>query len=267
MIVDDGSTDSTAGLVKKWQKEGKIEIIYLFQPNAGMLAAHETAYQNILTELCVCIDSDDWLPNDSVEKMIAAWKVNINPACCGIIGLDAYKDGKTVGSEFPISPWKCKFTDFFLNGVFGDKKFVHRTEIIRKFLPYPKFEGEKFPVTSYLYYAMGDKYHYVAYNEIFCYIEYQQDGLSQNLISQYRKSPRSFAEFRLTAMKYLPAFSLKFKHAVHLNASVLLSGDCTFLRRTPYPLLSVLAFPAGILLYFYIRFTSSTSVNKHLNRS
>ena len=75
LIIDDGSTDNTKELVKKWIKEtNDFKIRYIYQENQGMHGAHNTAYENIYTELNVCIDSDDYMPNDAVEKIRDAWK-------------------------------------------------------------------------------------------------------------------------------------------------------------------------------------------------
>ena len=59
LIVDDGSKDQTAKLVKEWQQQEKtFEIRYIYKENGGMHTAHNVAYENIDTELNVCIDSD-----------------------------------------------------------------------------------------------------------------------------------------------------------------------------------------------------------------
>ena len=50
LVVDDGSTDHTAELVKGWQaQETEFEIRYLYKENGGMHTAHNTAYENIDT--------------------------------------------------------------------------------------------------------------------------------------------------------------------------------------------------------------------------
>src|SRR4051794_22068297 len=74
LIIDDGSTDRTKEIVKGWIKENKIEIRYHWQNNLGMHGAHNTAYELIETELNVCIDSDDYMPEDAVEKIISFWR-------------------------------------------------------------------------------------------------------------------------------------------------------------------------------------------------
>lgn len=71
LIVDDGSTDNTKELVEEWiQKDNGFEIQYVYKKNGGMHTAHNTAYELIDTELNVCIDSDDYLADGAIEKIV-----------------------------------------------------------------------------------------------------------------------------------------------------------------------------------------------------
>ena len=74
LVVDDGSTDNTRELILKWKEEADFEINYIYKKNGGMHTAHNTAYENIDTELNVCIDSDDYLTDDAVEIIINEWQ-------------------------------------------------------------------------------------------------------------------------------------------------------------------------------------------------
>ena len=68
LIIDDGSTDGTEDLVRGWMNsDNGFEIRYIRKENGGMHTAHNTAYENIDTELNVCIDSDDALAENAVE--------------------------------------------------------------------------------------------------------------------------------------------------------------------------------------------------------
>ena len=98
LIVDDGSSDGTDRLVASWQAEERIPITYVRQENQGMHGAHNTAYRHITTELNTCIDSDDWMPDDAVERIVACWREHGSERVAGIVGLDATADGAIIGT-------------------------------------------------------------------------------------------------------------------------------------------------------------------------
>lgn len=61
----------------KWQKqEIEFEIQYIYKENGGMHTAHNVAYQNINTEFNICIDSDDELADDAVQKIVDTLEKN-----------------------------------------------------------------------------------------------------------------------------------------------------------------------------------------------
>lgn len=95
LIVDDGSADKTAELVRDWQsRDNGFEIQYIYKENGGMHTAHNAAYANIHTELNTCIDSDDMLAVGAVEKILRKWAEVKDKGYAGIVGLDADFEGK-----------------------------------------------------------------------------------------------------------------------------------------------------------------------------
>ena len=97
LIIDDGSTDDTRELVSDWINVEKIKIKYVYKENGGLHTGYNKAIDVIDTELCVCIDSDDWMPDDAVEKILSFWDKNKRDDVAGIMGLDFYADGKPIG--------------------------------------------------------------------------------------------------------------------------------------------------------------------------
>ncbi|PFH85589.1 glycosyltransferase family 2 protein [Bacillus sp. AFS088145] len=253
LIIDDGSTDNTKELVEGWIEENTIEIMYYWQKNQGMHGAHNTAYQKIVTELNLCIDSDDYMPLDAVEKIIEYWNQFGNDNVSGIIGLDAYSDGKIIGTKLPVNRKQSRLFDLYNKyGVTGDKKLVYRTELTKEF-PYPLFKNERYVGLAYKYHMLDKQYEMLLMNEILCYVEYLADGSSLNMFSQYIKNPNGFAFYRKEMMKLPFASQLfKFRQAIHYVSSSIMSRNWSFLDETPKKGLTILAIPFGITLYIYI---------------
>ena len=253
MIIDDGSTDNTSDLVAKWKEESDFEIIYIYKQNGGMHTAHNTAYENIDTELNVCIDSDDYLTDDAVEIIVTEWEKIRSEKLAGLGALNIFKSGEIIGSKFPENIKLSKYFDIYNKyGVVGDKKFIYRTELIKNF-PYPEYEGEKYVGLDYKYKKLDEEYELALINKVVCVVEYMEDGSSKNMLRQYRNNPRGWCFFRVENLK-IPNTSLKFKfkESIHYVSSSLMIKDNNLFEMTPYKALAVLAFPLGYLLKAYI---------------
>lgn len=255
LIIDDGSTDTTKTLVESWINEKKLDIIYNFQENQGMHGAHNGAYKLITTELNICIDSDDFMPDDAIEKILNFWnKTHKNEHIAGIIGLDANKDGKIIGTKIPENIKETTLYDLYqIHKVKGDKKLVYRTDVVKKYPPYPLFEGERFVPLGYLYQLIDQDYKLLTLNEVFCIVEYMEDGSSMNILKQYRRHPKGFAFSRKSRMLLAKNFKDKFKNAIHYVSSSIFNHNKKFLKESPKKLTTILAIPFGIFLNIYIR--------------
>lgn len=253
LVVDDGSTDNTKDLVIKWKEEADFEINYIYKKNGGMHTAHNTAYENIDTELNVCIDSDDYLTDDAVEIIVSEWERVRSNKLAGLGALNAFEDGNIIGIKFPDNLKSSKYFDIYNKyGVKGDKKFIYRTELTRNF-PYPEFNGEKYVGLDYKYKKLDEKYEMALVNKVVCIVEYMEDGSSKNMIRQYKNNPNGWRFFRLENLK-IPNTSImyKFKESVHYISSSLILKDKKFLRKMPYKTIAILAIPFGFLLKTYI---------------
>ncbi|WNB92459.1 glycosyltransferase family 2 protein [Bacillus sp. NEB1478] len=253
LVIDDGSTDDTKDLVQSWIDEKAIQISYHWQKNQGMHGAHNTAYELIETELNVCIDSDDYMPEDAVEKILTFWNKYGSDQVSGIIALDSDTENQIIGSKLPDHIKHSTLFDLYnKHSVTGDKKLVYRSELAKK-NPYPVFENEKYVGLAYKYYMLDKEFNMLLMNEVLCCVEYLPDGSSLNMMNQYRRNPRGFAFYRKELMK-LPfaSLSFKFRQAIHFVSSNLLMKNWKFLNDTPRKDLTILAIPFGFLLYLYI---------------
>ena len=253
LIIDDGSTDNTKELVEKWIKENLINIRYIYQENQGMHGAHNTAYENIDTELNVCIDSDDYMTDYAVEKIINHWNENKRDDLAGIAALDIYENGEVIGEKFPEELKESTYWDIYHKyKIKGDKKLIYRSDLTREF-PYPIFEGEKYVGLGYKYAKLDERYKLLIMNEKVCVVEYIEDGSSRNMLKQYRKNPRGFAFIRIEDMKNPNAdFKFKLKSCIHYASSSFISKNKNFIKESPCKLLTIASVPMGFALYKYI---------------
>lgn len=254
LIIDDGSTDNTRELVEKWIEENKIPIRYIYQQNQGMHGAHNTAYKNIHTELNTCIDSDDYMPDDGVEKICSFWKKHGSDRYAGIIGLDVTENGKVIGTGFPTGLKETTLGDFYLQGGSGDKKLVYRTSVIRQYPEYPLFEGERYVGLAYKYMLIDQDYKLLTLNEPLVVVEYQEDGSSVNMYRQYWNNPKGFAFFRKTEMATTKSVKRRFMVCIHYVSSSFIAKNKHFIKESPRKLTTLLAIPFGYLLYRHIAY-------------
>lgn len=253
LVVDDGSSDNTRELVEGWIKENKIPIRYIYQQNQGMHGAHNTAYANINTELNTCIDSDDFMPDDAVENIVSFWKEKGSDKYAGIIGLDQVESGEIIGTEFPKGMTETTLQDFYLKGGKGDKKLVYRTDVITKYPPYPLFEEERYVGLAYKYMLIDQDYTLLTLNKPLVTVEYQADGSSYNMFKQYWRNPKGFAFYRKAEMVTTKSLKRKLMVCIHYVSSSIISKNWKFIQESPEKLLTILAIPAGILLYYKIK--------------
>lgn len=260
LIIDDGSTDNTKELVEEWMKnDNKFEIRYHYKKNGGMHTGHNAAYELIDTELNVCIDSDDFMPDNAVELIVNFWNKYGSDKYSGIVALDIYKNGEVIGCKLPNKK-STTLSGFYDNGGQGDKKLIYRTEVINKYPSYPEFKGEKFVPLDYKYLLVDQDYELLIMNEAVCVVEYMEDGSSKNMFRQYYKNPRGFSFMRKVHMVYDKKFINKFKNCIHYVSSSFISKNKEFISESPNKLMTIFSIPFGASLYLLIKHNNKERV-------
>ena len=252
MIIDDGSTDNTRTLVEGWLKEPlDFEIVYYYKENGGLHTAYNEAIAHIETELCVCIDSDDFMPDNAVERILEFWAAHGSDRVAGIVGVDHDLNDRIIGDPLPDQK-TVNLIDLLVGRypiVNGDRTNVVRTELYKKYAPMKVFPGEKNFNPHYLHLQISLEYDFLVLNENLRFVEYQPGGMSNSMWKQYRSSPRSFAETRKLYLSFPnTGFKFRFRHCVHYVSSSVLAGNCRFLVESPVKGLTLLAMPLGVLL-------------------
>lgn len=284
IVIDDGSNDGTRewleGLGTKTKGTGQrfdwmgrvadgeddnhfvihtkyFSIEYVYKPNGGLYTGYNVAYAAIETELCVCIDSDDYMPDDAVGKIVDFWQRHRSSRYAGILGLDYnITTQELIGGTFPEGLKEVYFYDLTLKGLHsGDTKPVMRTELMKEVAPQVGFVGEKNFNPVYMMLQVCDKYPILLLNENLCNVEYQigTDSMSQGIWKQYVNSARSFAKLRLLEMG-LKHNSLgnKIRVCIHYISSCMLSRENDWLKKSPLKAMTFMLFPLGFVMYMIV---------------
>lgn len=266
LVIDDGSTDGTGSLVESFLSDGRISVRYIVKENGGLYTGYNTAYANIGTELNVCVDSDDYMPDNAVELIVKTWRERGTDRYAGIIGLDFYAGtDRPIAGYFPDAMTECYYLDLYIKRIHrGDSKQVMRTDLMKRVTPQIGFDGEKNFNPVYMLLQVCDEYPLLVLNENLCYVDYQNgDSMSGAIFRQYADSPRSFAKQRLLEMSLKRStFMNNVRLMVHYIASSFLARDKDWLKRTPHKLLAMVCFAPGFLFYRYILYKNVVSYDR-----
>lgn len=247
LIIDDGSTDDTEEKVKEWIKEDILRISYYKQENLGMHGAHNTAHSLLSTELCIGCDSDDYLMDDCIEKVLNTWNNKQGEGYSGVIGLCSNKKGK-IWARIPEQLKETTLYDLrFRYKIKGDYKFALRSDLLKK-EPYPMIEGENYIAVGYKYFKIDREYKMLVINDILCCQEYIEDGEVMNKSKRYVTAPKGYMIYRNEMMPLMHNFKEKWWQATHYVSSAIFAKDKEFIRKSNDKLATILAIPSGIAL-------------------
>lgn len=261
LVVDDGSTDNTREVIQGFIAEGLIDIEYIYQENKGMTGARNTAYEACRTELNTIIDSDDWLADGAVRKIIDFWRVNRRDDLAGIIALDVNPKGDVIGTSLPAKIRESTYGELF--GKYrlqGDKKLIYRTDISKSY-PYPEFPGEKFFPPSYKFLKIDKTHRLLLFPEGVCVVDYNDDSMSFDKISQYRHCPQGFSMHFNYAMKNYHSIRMIIKNCLMYIACSKLAKNKDIIKNSKRPSLTFLLYLPGSLLHLYLLHTTRKALS------
>lgn len=198
LIVDDGSTDLTREYVKELQAKKEIDITYIYQENAGKHVAFNNGVLNAKYELFVCIDSDDFLVDNALERIWDLWNSvkDSEENMCGLLAHRGKSINETMFGEKFLNPYKWSTVKEEMKKGFFETTMVHKTEILKKY-PFPFFEGEKFITEDVVWRKIDQKYVYYVVPEIWTICSYLEDGLTKTTnIFDYPKGEAEYFKVR-----------------------------------------------------------------------
>lgn len=253
LIVDDGSNDDTKGLIQGWINEGCIEIKYIYQENLGMHGAHNTGHKNLTTELCIGCDSDDYLLDDCIEKVLKTWDCRPQGEYSGVIGLCKYSNGRT-HTNIPSELEETTLYDLryrYKNR--GDYKFALRSDLLKQQY-YPMIDGEKYMAVGYKYFVIDQQYKMRTIHDHLCCQNYLEDGEGSNKIKRYVTAPKGYMVYRNEMLPLMHNFKERCWQATHYVSSAIFAKEKRFILNSKYKYIVILAIPSGLILNLLIRY-------------
>ena len=183
IVVDDGSTDGTEALVAGWMSSASFPMRYLRQERSGKHIAHNHALEAARGKFFTCLDSDDALTPDSLQKLARVWETipqDQRSAFCGVDGLCCDQYGRIVGDTYPSDPFDANLRERkYVYRPRGEKWGVVLTEIARRF-PFPDVARGKYLPEGIVWLDMAKTYKCRAVNEIvrIYYIDDAEPGVT-----------------------------------------------------------------------------------------
>lgn len=202
IVVDDGSTDGGGELIKKFQKNSPFELIYKYVENGGKMRAINEGVALANGEFFLIVDSDDYIIDDCVEKVLSYGK-NLPNSMGGMIfrKMDIATK-KITGKLYPKNIIDSSPIEIVYEyGIDGDKAEVFRTELLRE-NPFNVHEGEKFIPEAIVWVKIGEKYKMRYIDEGIYYFEYLEDGYTRNFQKLMRNNPKGFREYYSFMLSY-----------------------------------------------------------------
>lgn len=185
IIVDDGSIDDTEIQVSSFINEKKIDILYFFKENGGKHTCINKGIDLASGDLFFIVDSDDFLTDDALERIIYWEKtidLDLKHKYIGLAGLRMYHNGEVIGGKLKkiyidASPAELRYK----YKIKGDKAEVFYTEMLKQY-KFPIIDKkEKFLTEGVIYNEMSKNNLLIRwFNEGLYYTEYLPGGLTMS---------------------------------------------------------------------------------------
>ncbi len=221
IIVDDGSTDDTGEAVAGWIGEGVFPIEYHYCENGGKMRAHNRGVEHCKTDWFVCLDSDDILTVNAVEKIsecidiIESGDIDGKNGAKEIAGIIAHKGksstellGKT---DFPKGMSRSTLYGLYLNGFRGETTLIFRTKVLRKY-PFPEIDDEKYVPEDYIYDKIDSEYEYIVLPEILTVCEIVSKGYTDSVRRLKEDNRQAWYLYYEQRARITPMSMLKLKY-------------------------------------------------------
>lgn len=190
LIIDDGSNDNTRNIVNGFITDSELKIRYYYQNNGGKHRAYNHALDKAQGDYFICVDSDDYLVDGAVDKIISYME-----AAQGNAIVAAYKAddrGNILSDRFPEKVQDITWSE--LGTVYncsGEFTLIFNTAFAKSYR-FPEFEGENFMTEAVVYDKMSSNAELHLVPEIITICEYYDDGLTRSANRLMKNNPAGY---------------------------------------------------------------------------
>ena len=209
VIVDDGSTDGTKQLFQlndnlndnevsplspifnfQFSIFNSFKVRYFYQENGGKHRAINRGVKEARGELFLILDSDDTLPERSLEWIAHYYQqIKDDASFGGVCGYMAHHDGTVIGHGCDLPLIDANSIEMrYQYHIQGDMLEVFRTSVMRE-TPFPDITGEKFVPEALVWNRIACKYRLRVFHEVVYYRDYLDGGLTDKIVKIRMTSP------------------------------------------------------------------------------
>ncbi len=163
IIVNDGSTDNTAELVKQYMEKADYPVKYFEKENGGKHTAVNVAWDNAEGYFAVQLDADDELLPDAIEFLINEYssipdEIKDQFWCVHGRCIDQ-TERKMIGEPYPvgINDLPAEQALQTAESIKGDKLGMMKTQCLKGYR-YPEPEGVTFVTENYVWHPVNQLY-------------------------------------------------------------------------------------------------------------
>lgn len=128
IIVDDGSTDGSLDIAKKYESERPDVVKVVSQVNKGLASARNTGIMNASWGWCLFLDADDMMADGGLEKLLKKIK-EVDPLGIDVVS-GSFKTFGTSSYEVKLIP-RPTLEDFRLGNRIGSSTAVRKSALLK----------------------------------------------------------------------------------------------------------------------------------------